>query len=137
MNAIAVIADPVFSADDDRLKAVVPKVPMTPASIDTSTTRRLEYVPDGPAGDLVIRRLLFTREEAEQILAVAPRSSNLEALDFKADRATATSAELGRYRYVHFATHGYLDSQRPDLSAIVLSLVDKNGNSQDGFLRAA
>ena len=136
VNAIAVIADPVFSADDDRLKAGVPKVPMTPASIDTSTTRRLEYTPDGSAGNLVIRRLLFTRQEAEQILAVAPRSSNLEALDFKADRATATSGELGRYRYVHFATHGYLDSQRPDLSAVVLSLIDKNGNPQDGFLRA-
>jgi CHAT domain-containing protein len=37
---------------------------------------------------------------------------------------------------VHFATHGYIDSERPDLSAVVLSLVDKNGDPQDGFLRA-
>lgn len=37
--------------------------------------------------------------------------------------------------YVHFATHGYLDNERPDLSAIVLSLVDREGNQQDGFLR--
>ena len=50
--------------------------------------------------------------------------------------AAATSPELGRYRYVHFATHGYIDSERPGLSALVLSLVDKDGRPQDGFLRA-
>jgi CHAT domain-containing protein len=43
---------------------------------------------------------------------------------------------LSNYRYVHFATHGYIDSERPDLSAIVLSLVDENGKPEDGFLRA-
>ncbi|MGH9835404.1 MAG: CHAT domain-containing protein, partial [Blastocatellia bacterium] len=36
---------------------------------------------------------------------------------------------------VHFATHGTLDSQNPELSAIVLSLVDQQGRPQDGFLR--
>ena len=46
------------------------------------------------------------------------------------------SEELSKFRYVHFATHGYLDSARPDLSAIVLSLVDHQGNPQDGFLRS-
>jgi CHAT domain-containing protein len=43
---------------------------------------------------------------------------------------------LSKYRYVHFATHGYLDTERPDLSAVVLSLVDNQGKPQDGFLRA-
>jgi CHAT domain-containing protein len=85
---------------------------------------------------LTIRRLRFTRREAEQILAEAPSGKNLKAIDFKANRATATGGELSKYRYVHFATHGYVDSQRSDLSAIVLSLVDENGQPQDGFLRA-
>jgi CHAT domain-containing protein len=43
---------------------------------------------------------------------------------------------LSKYRYVHFATHGYLDTARAGLSAIVLSLYDEKGNPQDGFLRA-
>ena len=47
-----------------------------------------------------------------------------------------SSGELSRYRYVHFATHGYLDSERPELSSIVLSLVDQDGHPEDGFLRA-
>ena len=36
---------------------------------------------------------------------------------------------------IHFATHGLLDSRHPELSGIVLSMVDRNGNPQDGFLR--
>jgi CHAT domain-containing protein len=36
---------------------------------------------------------------------------------------------------VHVATHGLLNSQHPELSGIVLSLVDEQGHPQDGFLR--
>lgn len=60
----------------------------------------------------------------------------LEALDFEASRKTATDLELGKYRYVHFATHGLADSEHPELSTIVLSMVDENGAPQNGFLRA-
>ena len=37
---------------------------------------------------------------------------------------------------MHFATHGVLDSERPGLSSLVLSMVDEQGKPQDGFLRA-
>jgi tetratricopeptide (TPR) repeat protein len=59
-----------------------------------------------------------------------------KALDFEASRATATSDQLGQYRYIHFATHGLADSERPELSTIALSLFDEQGRPQDGFLRA-
>jgi CHAT domain-containing protein len=59
----------------------------------------------------------------------------MRAVDFQASRATATSPELGQYRVVHFATHGVLYSEHPELSGLVLSLVDKQGKPQDGFLR--
>jgi len=67
---------------------------------------------------------------------VPPATTNLKAVDFRANRTLAISDELSKFRYVHFATHGYLDSARPDLSAIVLSLVDQEGKPQDGFLRS-
>jgi CHAT domain-containing protein/Tfp pilus assembly protein PilF len=134
-NAVAVIGDPVFSIADERLKANVRTVEPSETPTGGARTRIIEHLADD-SGKLVIRRLPFTRQEAEQILAVAPRAANMKALDFKANRATATSSDLGNYRYVHFATHGYLDSERPDLSAIVLSLVDEQGKAQDGFLRA-
>src|SRR5207253_2131109 len=61
--------------------------------------------------------------------------SSREALDFDASRAMATSIELSQYRYVHFATHGFLDNVHPELSGLVLSQVDRDGNEVDGFLR--
>ncbi|MDX6383339.1 MAG: hypothetical protein QOK48_912 [Blastocatellia bacterium] len=134
-NAVAVIADPVFSATDERLGALAKTGAAKQVQGDGSAnTRIIEHL--AVDSGLVIRRLKFTRQEADQILAEAPRAKNLRAIDFKANRATATGGELSNYRYVHFATHGYIDSERPDLSAIVLSLVDEEGKPQDGFLRA-
>ena len=37
---------------------------------------------------------------------------------------------------MHFATHGWLNSQNPELSGVVLSLYDQKRLAQDGFLRA-
>jgi CHAT domain-containing protein len=56
-------------------------------------------------------------------------------LDFNASRSLATSGELSKYRYLHFATHGYLDTARAGFSAVVLSMFDREGKPQDGFLR--
>ncbi len=134
-NAVAVIADPVFSLSDERLGAAKKTDTATQAQRDGSAnTRIIEHLAEGSG--LIIRRLKFTRQEAEQILAEAPRGKNFSAIDFQANRATATGGELGKYRYIHFATHGYIDSEHPDLSAIVLSLIDQQGKPQDGFLRA-
>jgi CHAT domain-containing protein len=134
-NAVAVIADPVFSASDERLRVRAKIGAAKRVQADGSgNTRIIEHLADNSG--LTIRRLKFTRQEADQILAEAPPGKNLRAVDFKANRAIATGSELSNYRYVHFATHGYIDSERPDLSAIVLSLVDENGKPEDGFLRA-
>jgi CHAT domain-containing protein len=133
---VAVIADPVFSQADDRLHSDTRGGSQKEVQGDDAAgTRILEHIADNSTGKLTIRRLRFTRQEADQILAVAPRRTNLRALDFKASRETATAPELSQYRFVHFATHGYLDTERPALSAVVLSLVDEQGNPKDGFLR--
>jgi len=126
-KAVAVLADPVFSADDGRVKSSG-KIQAGGAAA-LALTRAVSDV----RGDL--RRLLMTRSEAEAILSVTPLNAGLKALDFQADRALATSDELSRYRIVHFATHGFLNSQHPELSGLVLSLVDERGRPRDGFLR--
>ena len=128
-KSVAVIADPVFSASDVRFRTDAA------ASSAPNGTRIIEHLPGGPGSQLAIPRLPFTRSEADQILAVAPLGSSMKVLDFRANRSIATSDELSKYRYVHFATHGYLDTARAGLSAIVLSMVDEKGNPQDGFLR--
>jgi CHAT domain-containing protein len=130
-KGLAVLADPVFSIGDARFKGNT----RAKEASSTNDTRIIEHTSGGPAGQLAIRRLPFTRQEADQIMSVAPAGANFKALDFRASRAVATSGELSQYRYVHFATHGYLDTARSGLSAIVLSMIDEQGNPQDGFLR--
>src|SRR5262249_58086298 len=71
-------------------------------------------------------RLPFSRDEAEGIAKLVPRSSLLKATDFQANRATATGGELARYRILHFATHRLLNSEHPELSGLVLSLLHDN-----------
>lgn len=137
-KTLAVFADPVFSANDSRAKsaAVVSKNSQSPP-----TTRIIEHAAkDSLAAKtkqgMLVPRLPFTRQEAERILAFVSAGDSLAALDFNANRTAAISPEIGKYRYIHFATHGYLDSEQPGLSGLVLSLVDEQGRSQDGFLRA-
>ena len=135
-KGIAVVADPVFSTADARFRSSGQAKDVAPVAASRgSDTRILEHLSGGPSGQLAIRRLPFTRQEADQILAVAPAGSNFKAVGFRANRALATSGELSQYRYVHFATHGYLDTSRSGLSAIVLSMIDEQGKPQDGFLR--
>lgn len=147
---LAIFADPVFDENDDRLKAKAAlkgsqKTDATSSSAAELIASARSIVHDDlesqAAGRrMVIPRLLFTRQEAERILATMPTgansSENLKATGFNASRVLATSAELGQYRYLHFATHGVLDTERADLSALLLSLVDESGKPQDGFLRA-
>jgi CHAT domain-containing protein/uncharacterized protein HemY len=130
-KSVAVIADPVFSVSDSRFKTSA----QAQATTEPAATRIIEHLQGTANGQLSIPRLPFTRWEADQILAVAPSGASLKALDFNANRSIATGGELSKYRYVHFATHGYLDTSRANLSAIVLSLFDEQGKPQDGFLR--
>jgi CHAT domain-containing protein len=42
---------------------------------------------------------------------------------------------LSDYRYLHFATHAYVDDVFPGLSWLALSQVDREGQEQPGYLR--
>ena len=125
-KALAVLADPVFSNDDPRVSGQRSKEIAASAHAVRSAS-------EFNLGDL--RRLRFSRQEADEIARLASDQSKLAAVDFDANRKLATSAELGQYRIVHFATHGLINNQNPELSGIVLSLVDEKGQPQNGFLR--
>lgn len=68
-------------------------------------------------------------------MALIPGKEALKATGFEANREAATSPRLAEYRIVHFATHGVLNTRRPELSGVVFSLFDERGRRQDGFLR--
>ncbi|HEX4950424.1 MAG TPA: CHAT domain-containing tetratricopeptide repeat protein [Blastocatellia bacterium] len=128
-KAVAVLADPVFDAHDSRVKAKAKVTATSSASSALARSLRSFDVREGLA------RLMLSRNEAEAITVTVPENARLKALDFKASRAEAMNAALSQYRIVHFATHGLLNAERPELSGLVFSLVDEKGNAQDGFLR--
>jgi CHAT domain-containing protein/tetratricopeptide (TPR) repeat protein len=142
-QTLAVLADPVFYPDDERVRhRSVPQPPDQQPASSSDISRLGETVKQsaGETGALRdgdrLTRLTGSRKEAEGILAMVSATHARRAFDFEASREFASSGELSRYRYVHFATHALLNSLHPELTAIVLSLVDANGNPQDGFLRA-
>jgi len=79
-------------------------------------------------------RLLYAKEEADAISAFAPWSTTIVAEGFDATRERAMRPDVGQYQIVHFATHGFLDSEHPALSGIVLTMVDQNGIRTDGMM---
>jgi CHAT domain-containing protein len=82
-----------------------------------------------------IQRLTFSLAEADAVYGAASPNDSLKAVDFKASRATATGPELSQYKIIHFATHGVLNSKHPELSAILLSMIDETGRPVDGLLQ--
>jgi CHAT domain-containing protein len=135
---LAVLADPVFDINDVRLRRAAKDRTGNQRPTDSQVNAKLvrSVKETGLAnGEWPLPRLLGTRREATAILALAPGSERKQALDFEANREVATGENIGQYKIVHFATHGFLNSQHPELSGIVLSLVDGQGRTQDGFLR--
>jgi CHAT domain-containing protein len=133
-NSVAVLADPVFEADDPRINSAQKPGSLTTDAQAIELHRALRDVSFSGAGSH-IPRLLASRQEAEAIMSVTPWRSGFQAMDFEASRATVMKADFGNYRIVHFATHGVLNNEHPELSGIVLSLFDQKGQPQDGYLR--
>ncbi|MBD1812266.1 CHAT domain-containing protein, partial [Microcoleus sp. FACHB-DQ6] len=131
-QTLAVLADPVFSPDDERIKG----------RITQSTTEKLDANNLGLNQSLRAsnrgwppERLPFSRQEAQTISSLFPSASTRQILDFDASRTTATDGNLVNYQIIHIATHGMANSKNPELSGILMSTVDDKGNLVNGFLR--
>jgi CHAT domain-containing protein len=137
-KVVAVFADPVFDKADERINKE-PSSGGTRAEVVAGGTELIadsDVEAQSAAGALPLPRLPYTRQEAEAILALAPSTGRKAALGFEANRAAAMSEDLIKYRIIHFATHSFLDSTHPELSGIALSMLDRQGKPQNGFLRA-
>ena len=138
-KTLAVFADPVFRPDDPRVSGSSAR-----ATSQSSSTVRGGDLRIPTTDDLVkamadtdlprLHRLPSSSREANAIAALAGRDNTLRAVGFDAQRKLVLSPTLGQYRVVHFATHGLLNSRRPELSGLVLSFVDAEGQPQDGFV---
>jgi CHAT domain-containing protein len=150
----AVLADPVFEKNDPRVKARDARRKTQDARPKTSDSKKEPAATDAnpqsairnPQPDTLtrsarqvglngFRRLAQSRREADALVALTPAGQSLKAVDFDASKPVALSKALSQYRIVHFATHGLVNSEHPELSGLVLSLVNEQGEAQDGFLR--
>ena len=117
---VAVLADPVFSPSDPRVN----NLPSKPVQ------------PDAPGfSKETLNRLPQTKDEAEAIMAIVPRGAGMMATGFDADRTIAVNGELGQYKIVHFATHGLVDMENPEMSGVMLSVIGSDGKSKEGFFQ--
>ncbi|PYV53572.1 MAG: hypothetical protein DMG98_20675 [Acidobacteria bacterium] len=128
-----ILADPVFEQDDPRVS--------TNRGHDNGQQERpaaLTRAIRDTQGSQYIPRLQASRDEANAIAnALQSRDSQAVhvALDFSASRDFVLRDGLTRFRLVHFATHGVVDPRQPEMSGLILSLIDRKGRKQDGYLR--
>ena len=133
-KVVAVLADPVFSTNDDRVQNGRQPPAIAFAGSDPSSSQPAVRVFERGINDGGATRLLHASEEADAILATTPRGTGMVARGFDANRETAMSQLVGEHRIVHFATHGFFNTEHPELSGMILSMVNPDGSKANGFL---
>ncbi len=120
---LSMVADPVYNPGDERL----------PREAATVARQRLPGQPE----PYPLSRLLRSREEAQQVRSLAlAKSLGVDlASGFRATREWVKQGHLSDSRVVHFVTHGVLNEVYPQLSGLVLSQFDRQGQRHDGLLR--
>jgi CHAT domain-containing protein/tetratricopeptide (TPR) repeat protein len=114
--------------------AISPEAVQSQRAIDT-----LRGPTGGPLGNLTWSELPGTGKEMSALADLFDLKSGITlfsgvAASESTVRRLQASGELGGFRHVLFATHGYLDPQNPELSAIVLSQSQLRPD-EDGYLR--
>ena len=127
---LLLVADPVYSADDARIEDGQRKV--VARSRESSTPTLFRGARDGQ----VLPRLPGTAREASLVAALV-RASDVDRLEgFAATRDRFLGGNLERYRIIHVASHALTDAEAPQLSALVLSTVDRSGRPIEGHVLA-
>jgi len=134
-HGIAVFADPVFRADDPRVRGSKYIEAATASTHTVANDTFHAVIPRmSRAASQGLPRLIWTRLEADAVLRAMQGQQALSAFDFDANRDRLLGSDLNSYRIVHLATHGFLDSRSPELSGLVFSQVDEHGKPTLGFV---
>lgn len=131
MKQMLLVSDPVYDRGDgrfsmERAQATTTKPPALPIALVRSGE---------DAGQLP--RLPATAREAAAIAALLPKNEVDQFEGFTATRERFLRADLGRYRFIHIASHAVTDAEIPQLSALILSTHDREGRRLDGRVLAA
>ncbi len=131
---ILLVSDPVYELSDPRLNLSHPlgtHASAMPSRTDAAAIHTLSNT------DRLYRRIPGTAREAAAIQAQFP-ASDIDALSgVQAARGELLRRDWSQYRFIHIASHGYIDARMPQLSALVLSTYDQNGTPIQSALRTA
>ena len=130
---VAVFADPVFSNNDERVQHRSEGNTELATSFPGNNASAFRgFAGINERGGL--RRLTYASDEADSIFNAASGNAWI-VKGFEANRENVLSDRIGQYQIVHFATHGFVNTERPELSSIVLTMVKPDGKPVDGFLQ--
>jgi CHAT domain-containing protein len=127
-SRILIVADPVYTDDDPRLVR-------SPPPADPPLRTGAGWVRE--ATDVAhLTRLTSTTLEADQIRTLYD-SKNVDVLGgLDATRDNFLQKNLASYRFIHIASHGVVDADIPQLSALILGRFGSRGAVTDPYLRA-
>ena len=126
---LLIFSDPIFSDQDARISAVAETTNQSATdSLHKETFRFAESLTS-------LGRLNASQDEADAIIGIIGASESTALSGAAATRERALDASVSDYKIIHFATHGLINEQRPELSGIVLSQVDQNGQNRNGVVR--
>jgi CHAT domain-containing protein/tetratricopeptide (TPR) repeat protein len=125
-RSLLMVADPVYEANDARRGKQKPRAPASPAADTPADPTRRPF-----------KRLPFTGVEARQISALFSPAEVDQLTGLDATREQALSRDWSTFRFIHLATHGVVDAQVPQLSALILGYYDTQGPVADPNVRSA
>lgn len=136
-NVVAAFGYPAFASNYPELKNTNSGDLIANVKVDEneqwSYAMRDIEVGEGAVDVSTVQPLIYSREELANLREVAGPASFF-ATGFDASRTTLENTDLSKYAIVHFATHGVLDPNRPERSGFLLSTVNLEGQSQNGFI---
>jgi CHAT domain-containing protein len=106
-----------------------PAAPTESVSQPPKSSTSSEYAERG----FSLSRLPYARREVLAIGKLFPVSQRAVYLGREAREETVKSAKLDDYRFIHFASHGFLDEIKPGRSGILLSYAPQS--KDDGILQ--
>lgn len=128
---LLIFSDPIFSDQDARVAGAAAAENESQPETNLLKTEKFRF-----AESLIsLVRLNASRDESDAIVEIVGDSQLTALSGAAATRERALDASISDYKIIHFATHGLIDEERPELSGIVLSQVDAAGQSRNGVVR--
>jgi CHAT domain-containing protein len=137
-KVLAAFGDPVFASNYAQRKAANDGEQL--ASVQPLENDHLRYglrdieLDRDSFDPSIIQPVFYARQELANLRDVASGAGTLVAADFEATRERLQGTKLNEFSILHFATHGLLDPERPENSGLMLSTVNREGQSQNGLV---